>query len=77
MAGTGTDRQPHRIFNPTVQGKRFNPKGEYVARYVPELAGLPPSQVHDPAPQVRRARRHPAPIVDHQVAADSWRARSR
>jgi deoxyribodipyrimidine photo-lyase len=77
VAGTGTDRQPHRIFNPTVQGKRFDPKGEYVARYVPELTGLPDAQLHDPAPEIRRARRYPAPIVDHQTAAASWRARSR
>ncbi|HET7016767.1 MAG TPA: deoxyribodipyrimidine photo-lyase, partial [Streptosporangiaceae bacterium] len=76
VAGTGTDRQPHRMFNPTVQGKRFDPKGEYVARYVPELAGLSPSEIHDPPPQVRRARRYPAPIVDHQAAAAAWRARS-
>jgi deoxyribodipyrimidine photolyase len=77
VAGTGTDRQPHRMFNPTVQGKRFDPTGEYVARYVPELAGLPPAQIHDPPREVRRARGYPAPIVDHQAAAAARRARSR
>ena len=76
VAGTGTDRQPHRMFNPTVQGKRFDPTGEYVARYVPELAGLPPAQIHDPPREVRRARGYPAPIVDHQAAAAARRARS-
>ncbi len=76
VAGTGTDRSPHRMFNPTVQGKRFDPRGEYVARYVPELAGLSASEIHDPPAQVRRARRYPVPIVDHQVAAAAWRARS-
>src|SRR5262249_20810690 len=55
VAGTGTDRSPHRMFNPTVQGKRFDPKGEYIARYVPELAGLPAKEIHDPPPQERRA----------------------
>jgi deoxyribodipyrimidine photo-lyase len=75
VAGTGTDRSPHRMFNPTVQGTRFDPRGEYVARYVPELAGLPAKEIHDPAPHVRRDRRYPAPIVDHQAAAAGWRAR--
>ncbi len=75
VAGTGTDRQPHRMFNPTVQGQRFDPRGEYVARYVPELAGRPAKEIHDPPPAVRRACRYPAPIVDHQAAAAAWRAR--
>jgi deoxyribodipyrimidine photo-lyase len=75
VAGTGTDRQPRRLFNPTVQGKRFDPGGEYVARYVPELAGLPAKEIHDPPPQLRRARRYPAPILDHEAAAAAWRAR--
>ena len=37
VAGTGTDTNPNRVFNPTVQGKRFDPDGDYVRRYVPEL----------------------------------------
>jgi deoxyribodipyrimidine photo-lyase len=75
VAGTGTDRQPFRIFNPTVQGKRFDPRGEYITRHVPELAGLPPDQIHDPDPAVRKQRHYPAPILDHQAAAAAWRAR--
>ncbi|HEX9035062.1 MAG TPA: deoxyribodipyrimidine photo-lyase [Streptosporangiaceae bacterium] len=75
VAGTGTDTQRHRIFNPTLQGRRFDPRGEYIARYVPELEGLPPGQIHDPEPSARRERRYPAPIVDHQAAAAAWRAR--
>jgi deoxyribodipyrimidine photo-lyase len=77
VAGTGTDRQPFRIFNPTLQSRRFDREGRYIARYVPELAGLAPDQIHDPLPEVRRSRRYPAPIVDHQAAAAAWRARQR
>ena len=40
-AGTGTDTNPNRIFNPTVQGQRFDPDGVYVRRYVEELATVP------------------------------------
>jgi deoxyribodipyrimidine photo-lyase len=72
VTGTGTDGQPHRMFSPTVQGPRFDPRGEYVARYVPELAGLATREIHDPPPH---ARRYPAPIVGHQAAAAAWRSR--
>lgn len=67
-AGTGTDRNPRRVFNPTRQGRRFDPAGTYVRRYVPELAGLPAAVIHDPDPATRRARGYPEPIVDHRLA---------
>ncbi|GAB4426174.1 MAG: deoxyribodipyrimidine photo-lyase [Chloroflexi bacterium OHK40] len=76
-AGTGTDAQPYfRIFNPTSQGKRFDPDGAYVRRYVPELANVPSRFVHEPhlmapAEQVRAdvhiGRDYPLPVVDHKV----------
>ena len=48
-AGTGTDAAPYfRIFNPTLQGKRFDPHGAYVSRFVPELGALKPSEIHEP-----------------------------
>jgi deoxyribodipyrimidine photo-lyase len=75
VAGTGTDTQRHRIFNPTVQSTRFDPRGEYIARYVPELAGLESKEIHDPSPAERTARRYPRPIVDHKAAAAAWHAR--
>jgi deoxyribodipyrimidine photo-lyase len=75
MAGTGTDTNPHRVFNPTVQGARFDPDGEYVRRYVPELAALRGKAVHDPDPAVRRAYSYPAPIVDHHEAIAEYKAR--
>jgi deoxyribodipyrimidine photo-lyase len=48
-AGTGTDAAPFfRVFNPVAQGKRFDPTGDYVRRYVPELAGVAGAAVHEP-----------------------------
>ncbi|MEO6501370.1 MAG: deoxyribodipyrimidine photo-lyase [Jatrophihabitantaceae bacterium] len=49
VAGTGTDPAPYfRIFNPSLQGQKFDPDGDYVRRYVPELADLPASHIHEP-----------------------------
>ncbi len=74
VAGTGLDAAPYfRIFNPVTQGGRFDAAGDYVRRWVPELAGLPDAHVHDPAsaPQavldkagIRLGRDYPEPIVD-------------
>jgi len=75
VAGTGTDTNPHRIFNPTVQGRRFDPDGEYVRRYVPELAALRGAATHEPDAAVRRAYDYPAPIVDHHLAIEQYKQR--
>ena len=49
MAGTGTDAAPYfRIFNPVTQGLRFDPNGEYVRRWIPELRHLPGAAAHEP-----------------------------
>ena len=66
-ASTGTDAAPYfRIFNPILQSKRFDPDGEYIRRYVPELAGLSSSDIHAPweSPLTKPAS-YPLPIVDH------------
>lgn len=73
-AGSGSDAQPYfRIFNPVSQGKKFDPDGAYVRRWVPELAALPPKHIHEPwlAPQsvltaagVRLGETYPRPIID-------------
>jgi deoxyribodipyrimidine photo-lyase len=76
VAGTGTDTNPHRIFNPTRQGQKFDPTGDYVRRYVPELRSIPGAAVHDPAPLERAAVGYPAPIVDHHAAVAEYRARA-
>jgi deoxyribodipyrimidine photo-lyase len=77
VAGTGTDASAHRIFNPTVQGRRYDPAGSYVRRYLPELASLPAQTIHDPDEATRRACGYPAPIVDHRAAVAEYRARRR
>ena len=74
-AGTGTDSNPHRVFNPTVQGTRFDPVGDYVRRYVEELAEVPRKAVHDPDAQTRARVGYPAPIVDHHEAIAEFKAR--
>ena len=68
-AGTGTDAAPYfRVFNPVSQGLKFDPDGDYVRRYVPELQGLPGRSAHEPwkAP-AGSAPGYPAPILDHGI----------
>jgi deoxyribodipyrimidine photo-lyase len=64
-AGVGLDAQPwFRIFNPVRQGLRFDPGGEWVRQWVPELAGLEQRFVHAPWESAARPPGYPAPIVD-------------
>ncbi|MFB7509847.1 FAD-binding domain-containing protein, partial [Streptomyces broussonetiae] len=48
VAGTGTDTRPNRVLNPVAQGRRHDPDGAYVRRWVPELAGVAGAAVHEP-----------------------------
>jgi deoxyribodipyrimidine photo-lyase len=74
-AGCGADAAPYfRIFNPILQGEKFDPKGDYVRRWIPELARLPDDWLHKPwlAPNnvldragVHLGGNYPCPIVDH------------
>ncbi len=48
VAGTGNDTRPNRVLNPLRQAHRLDPDGEYVRRWVPELADLPGSRIHEP-----------------------------
>lgn len=69
VAGTGTDAAPYfRIFNPTSQSERFDPTGDYIRRWIPELADQRGSAVH--APGLLRPDTYPAPMVDHAVERD-------
>ncbi|MFF2024708.1 cryptochrome/photolyase family protein [Streptomyces sp. NPDC058171] len=66
-AGTGTDTRPGRVLNPVRQGRRLDPDGSYVRRWVPELAGLTGPKVHEPwkLTGAERARYdYPEPIVE-------------
>ena len=69
VAGSGTDASPYyRVFNPTTQGEKFDPNGDYVRRYVPELAHISGVEIHSPWLLVDGfAHGYPAPIVDHAV----------
>jgi deoxyribodipyrimidine photo-lyase len=78
VAGCGIDAAPYfRIFNPSTQGEKFDPRGEYVRRWVPEIARLPNAFIHRPwqasaldlsEAGVRLDRDYPSPIVDHAAA---------
>ncbi len=67
MAGTGTDAAPYfRVFNPVAQGRRFDPDGAYVRRYVPELAHVPSGAAHEPWTVTDGlAHGYPERVVDH------------
>ncbi|UYN93406.1 MAG: deoxyribodipyrimidine photo-lyase [Enhydrobacter sp.] len=71
VAGSAADAQPYfRVFNPVLQGEKFDPRGGYVRRWLPELASLPDDAVHRPwtAPRPLYVDRYPPPIVDHAAA---------
>jgi deoxyribodipyrimidine photo-lyase len=80
VAGTGADAAPYfRVFNPVIQGEKFDPDGTYVRAFVPELGKLPAKWIHKPweAPRDVLARAgvtlglsYPHPLVDHAKARD-------
>jgi deoxyribodipyrimidine photo-lyase len=73
-ASTGVDAQPYfRVFNPELQGQKFDPNGDYVRRWIPELRNVPTRFIHAPwkIPRMERDREHrsyPEPIVDHATS---------
>ena len=75
VAGTGVDTRPNRVFNPISQAKRFDPSGDYVRRYVPELAGIEGGAVHEPWKLAQQPPGYPEPIVDHAEAVARLRTR--
>ncbi|MEZ4750985.1 MAG: deoxyribodipyrimidine photo-lyase [Bdellovibrionota bacterium] len=80
VAGCGADAAPFfRIFNPVLQGKKFDPEGNYVRTWIPELAKLPSKWIHEPwaapAEVLREAgveldNTYPKPLLDHSMARD-------
>lgn len=79
-SSTGVDPQPYfRIFNPITQSRRFDPEGEYIRRWVPELRDVEGDAIHAPfekgedseAARVARGNGYPRPIVDHKEARET------
>ena len=66
-AGTGTDASPYyRVFNPIEQGKRFDPDGDYIRKYIPELVHLSAKDIHEPWNVLDGyIHDYPVQIVDH------------
>ena len=81
-AGCGCDAQPYfRVFNPVSQGKRFDPEGNYVRRWLPALSKLPARYIHQPwlAPpdvlcqaEIQLGNDYPEPIIDHAFARNRF-----
>lgn len=81
VAGSGADASPYfRIFNPIIQGEKFDKEGAYIRQWVPELAGLPDRYLNKPweAPTgilqesgIALGKDYPLPIVDHKAARES------
>ncbi len=80
VAGSGADAAPYfRIFNPVLQGERFDPKGDYIRQFVPELARLPKEFINKPwtAPEwvlrdavITLGTDYPHPLIDHKIGRD-------
>jgi deoxyribodipyrimidine photo-lyase len=65
VAGSGADASPFfRIFNPVLQGEKFDPTGAYVRRYVPEVSNMIDKYVHQPWTAPSPPRNYPSPVVD-------------
>ena len=78
VAGCGADAAPYfRIFNPILQGERFDPKGEYVKKWVPELLNVPKEFIHKPweidkdVENFEIGKNYPKPIVIHEEARNA------
>ena len=79
-AGCGADAAPYfRVFNPVLQGQKFDPKGVYVRKWIPELTALPNKLIHEPweadvfelaEANMDSNKAYLAPIVDHSRARD-------
>ena len=80
VAGCGADAAPYfRIFNPVAQGEKFDPQGDYVRRFVPQLARMPTQFIHQPwlapaavlaAAGVTLGRDYPLPVIDHRAGRE-------
>ncbi len=81
VAGSGADASPYfRVFNPTLQGHKFDAAGDYVRHWVPEIAALPDNYLHEPATAptevlaeagIALGKDYPEPMVDHRAAREA------
>lgn len=68
-ASTGTDAVPYfRVFNPVSQSERFDPKGQFIKQYCPELKSLDHKQIHDPCSRTKNQLNYPKPLVDLKIS---------
>lgn len=75
VAGTGTDTRPYRVLSPVRQAERFDANGDYVRRWVPELAHITTAKVHSPWElEPSAAPDYPSRIVDHRAAVAAARS---
>lgn len=71
VAGCGADAAPYfRIFNPVTQGQKFDPNGDYIRRFVPELAEMDTKYIHAPWESPNPPAAYPAPIVDLKTSRE-------
>ena len=76
IAGTGNDTRPNRVLSPVRQAERFDPDGHYVRRYLPELESVRGKAIFRPWEMEGFERLdYPEPIVDHDEAAEAFKAR--
>ena len=74
VAGCGADAAPYfRIFNPILQGEKFDKEGEYVKKWIPELSSVPKKFIHKPweledSKKFKLGKDYPFPLVKHEVA---------
>jgi deoxyribodipyrimidine photo-lyase len=84
-SSSGCDAQPYfRIFNPVTQSEKFDPKGKFIKRYLPQLAGLEGADIHAPweakplalqAAGITLGKNYPLPVVNHAEARETTLAR--
>jgi deoxyribodipyrimidine photo-lyase len=71
VAGCGADAAPYfRVFNPVLQGQKFDPQGDYVRRWVPELADVAAEHIHAPWEMAVPPKSYPTPMINHGLARD-------